>query len=518
MTRLNPPIPSSMIRSFVISILLAASAAAQVRNFDDNNNQFVQERLGASVRGETFNFLAGNDRLGLQRNDDLAGLGSGSANMGSGRDVVVTSFNMSGTVDLGAGNDLFVSDGDVNFNGNAVDIVVRAGPGNDIIAVDTGFCSYQGDQGNDVFLSQGGGNFFDGGPESDTYSAELAGSAATISLLEGAAETSSSPGIDSFDGVENARGSAFADVILGSDGPNRIDGLDGNDAIDARGGNDTVSGGAGTNTLAGGSGTDTLVIRGTVTSRSLSGGLLTVVGVLNGVAFRHDAREFEQVHDNGTLRTVAAFVAQNGSGTVQQTLINETQPVPVIEGLVAGQTLNGDNNPNTISGGAGFDDIAGFGGDDTLRGRAGDDHISGGNGNDTLLGESGNDSLNGGNNNDSLDGGPGKDTLTGGAGGDTFLFTAALAGNDDVVTDYNTADDSIRIARSLVGSLPAGTLAASRFKNTASGAIDGDDRIVYESSNGRLSFDSNGSASGGRVLIARLPARLAMVAGEITLQ
>ena len=73
--------------------------------------------------------------------------------MGDGRDVLITSFNMSGTFNLGSGDDLFISEGDVNFNGNATDILVNAGPGNDIIAATTDFCFYRGEEGDDVFIS-----------------------------------------------------------------------------------------------------------------------------------------------------------------------------------------------------------------------------------------------------------------------------------------------------------------------------------------------------------------------------
>lgn len=556
MTRSNNRFSKSTACAIAAVAVLAAAANAQtVTNFDNNNNRFAQAANGASVRGLTFNFLAGNDRLILLRNDDSAGLGNGpvtfgAANMGDGRDVVVTSFNMSGTFSLGLGNDLFVSDGDVNFNGNAVDILVDAGPGNDIIAVATDFCGYQGGTGNDVFVSDGRRSTFEGDAGIDTYSLEVATQRAVVDLAANTAFVQFTAA-EAIAEIENVRGTDFNDEIFGDTGPNRIDGLGGNDAIEADLGNDTVSGGPGTNNITDLGGIDTLVVQGSITSRSLSGNppILTVQGTMNvnGVvlAFRHNARGFEQVIDtNGVLKSVAFFLGQTNVNTVQQTVIAETRPLPVIEGLIAGQTLNGDNNPNTIDGAAGFDDIAGFGGIDTLRGQAGDDDISGGDGNDvidgglgndilrggngadTADGGDGNDSLNGGadndtlrggNGNDFLDGATGQDSLTGGADRDAFVFTAAFAGNNDAVTDYNVSDDSIRITASLVG-LPVGPLPTARFKNTSSGVVDADDRLIYQSNTGEVFFDSNGSAAGGRSLVARLPVGLAMTAGEITLQ
>jgi serralysin len=310
--------------------------------------------------------------------------------------------------------------------------------------------------------------------------------------------------------IENARGSDFGDTIFGDSNANRIDGLGGDDSIDGDPGNDTISGGPGTNTLFGNTGVDTLVINGTITSKTrLSATEIRVIGTTGGIAFDDRASGFEQVLENGVLKSIAFFMGETATNNVQQTVIAETSVVAKINALVAGQTLNGNGNANTISGEAGSDDIAGLGGNDTLNGRGGDD---------CLFGGTGVDRLNGGTGDDTLDGGPGLDNLTGGPGKDTFVFSSALANSSDVITDYTVADDTILISKSLVGNLPAGSLAANRFKNTALGNISSEDRIIYESATGKLFFDSNGSGVGGRVLIATLPAGLAMVAGEIKIQ
>jgi Ca2+-binding RTX toxin-like protein len=518
---------ANSITILAFALIPSVGVSQSVRNFDNNNNQFQQASGGTSVLGNTFNFLGGNDRLVLLRNDDLAGLGSGAANMGDGRDVVITSFNMSGTFNLGNGNDLFISEGDVNFNGNATDILVLAGTGDDIIAVTTDFCAYGGEQGNDVFVSDGSRNIFDGGEGNDTYSAEAAESGASIDLAQEAAFVRfSTP--ERLINIENVRGSDFSDEIFGDEKPNRLDGLGGDDAIDGDAGNDTIFGGGGTNTLFGNIGVDTLVVRGTITSKTrLSPTTIRVTGSMGGIAFNHTATGFEQVFENKVLKSIAFFMGESTNNTVQQTVINESSFLTTLSGLVAGRTLNGNGNANTINGDIGNDDIAGFGGNDTLNGNAGDDFILGGDGVDSLNGGDGqdflsggaqNDTLAGGPGNDSLDGGAGNDRLTGGAGNDSFVFVSSLAGSADIITDYKIVEDTVRISRNLVGNLPPGILANIRFKNTAQGPIDADDRIIYESSNGRLSFDSNGSAVGGRVLIATLPTGLAMVASEIIIQ
>lgn len=498
--------------------LVPSIGRAQVVTFDNNNN-FAQQNSGdLSVRDHTLNFLGGNDRLILLRNDDLAGLNRGVANMGDGRDVVLTSFNMSGTFNLGNGNDFFHSEGDVNFNPNGPDILVQAGAGNDLIFVTTDFCIYRGEQGNDIFVSDGSRNTFDGGTDNDTYSAEAAELDAYIDLGLGFAEARFSTG-ESLISIENARGSVFNDTIFGDNNANRLDGLAGNDGIDGDPGNDTISGGTGTNTLEGNTGTDTLVVQGTINSKTrLSPSRIRVRGTFNGLAFDHTASNFEQVLDNDVLKSVAFFMGESANNTVQQTQIAESPVEAAIIGFASGQTLNGTTAGNTLNGAAGFDDIAGLAGNDTLNGNDGDDALFGGDGVDTINGGNGSDTLDGGAQNDTLNGGLGKDTLTGGANNDIFAFTTALAGNSDTITDYNVAQDTIHISRSLVGNLPAGALAAIRFKRTSLGAIDADDRLIYNSTNGQLLFDSDGSGAASSVLIATLPANLAMVATEIVLR
>ena len=75
---------------------------------------------------------------------------------------------------------------------------------------------------------------------------------------------------------------------------------------------------------------------------------------------------------------------------------------------------------------------------DTLTGGAGDDTISGGNGKDELFGLAGDDILGGDNGFDILNGGLGNDTLTGGNGPD--LFVLAADEGTDTITDFSNPD------------------------------------------------------------------------------
>ncbi len=95
-----------------------------------------------------------------------------------------------------------------------------------------------------------------------------------------------------------------------------------------------------------------------------------------------------------------------------------------------------------------------------------------------------------------IDGGGGQNTLTGGAGMDTFVFSTAIgAAVADVITDFLAADDTIRLSSAIFTGLAAGQLAASRFKDIATGTVDSSDRILYNSNTGALFFDRDGSGS-----------------------
>jgi len=73
--------------------------------------------------------------------------------------------------------------------------------------------------------------------------------------------------------------------------------------------------------------------------------------------------------------------------------------------------------------------------------------INGGAGNDTLWGSNAVDTINGGAGNDTIFSGGGADILTGGSGSDIFQFTASdnAAGGENVITDFNITEDSIKL-------------------------------------------------------------------------
>lgn len=144
--------------------------------------------------------------------------------------------------------------------------------------------------------------------------------------------------------------------------------------------------------------------------------------------------------------------------------------------------------------------------------------IVGNSGANSLYASAGNDRVSGGDGNDRINGATGHDTLTGGAGKDTFLFTTALsASNVDRITDFDVSADTIQLDHGVMPGLGAavGTLSAASFwKSTSGRAHDATDRVIYETDTGWLNYDSNGSAAGGAVHIARLDPHLALTRAD----
>jgi Ca2+-binding RTX toxin-like protein len=144
---------------------------------------------------------------------------------------------------------------------------------------------------------------------------------------------------------------------------------------------------------------------------------------------------------------------------------------------------------------------------DRLVGSTGHDTILGYDGNDTLIGGAGNDQLYGGAGTDLLYGGAGRDVLSGGAGSDAFVFNTRPAGNGlaemDIILDYD-AQDIVVLDNDAFPSLGgAGYLAAYMFKVVGLGGIvDANDRLIYNAKTGVLTYDFNGSASGGQITLA----------------
>lgn len=114
-------------------------------------------------------------------------------------------------------------------------------------------------------------------------------------------------------------------------------------------------------------------------------------------------------------------------------------------------------------------------------------------------------------------GGKGSDIIWAKAGADSFHFDTAIGTDVDTIHDFSVNNDSIYLAASVFGKLPTldGALANSAF--ALDSAKDANTRIIYDSKNGSLYYDSDGTGSKAAVLFAHLDAGLAMTADHFHL-
>lgn len=158
--------------------------------------------------------------------------------------------------------------------------------------------------------------------------------------------------------------------------------------------------------------------------------------------------------------------------------------------------LLGNWGDDYISGWDGNDFILGNLGDDSLAGEEGNDSLFGGKNNDFLQGGGGNDFLNGGDNNDILYGGTANDTLVGGLDGDRFLVGLGIG--SALILDFESKDEIDLLLPDGQNLLLAGVLPNSQFATVTSDAAAeiSAAQIVYNSSNGNLSYNQNGVEAG----------------------
>jgi Tol biopolymer transport system component len=209
----------------------------------------------------------------------------------------------------------------------------------------------------------------------------------------------------------------------------------------------------------------------------------------------------------------------------------------------AADYLIGSDAADAINALGGTDIVKAGGGNDTLDGGAGADSLIGGSGSDTasygsaktgvtvnlqkaslntgdakgdtyssvenLLGGTHGDKLTGTSGANRLDGGDGADTLTGGKGDDSFVFATKLGSkNIDTITDFGKKSgdhDGIYLDASLFKALGK-NVTSNEFLKVASGhaAKDSTDHLIYNTKDGSLWYDADGSGKGAAVHFATL--------------
>ena len=196
-----------------------------------------------------------------------------------------------------------------------------------------------------------------------------------------------------------------------------------------------------------------------------------------------------------------AKVVFTGSYLVLDDLSFITSKPHIVTGTQREDTLDGSNPGPKSDGG---DVMLGLGGVDKISGRGGPDLLDGANRNDTLKGGDGDDILIGGRN---------ADKLYGGADQDAFLFRTLDA--VDKVKDFSPFEDTFVLAKSGFTALALGPLQSGQLRIGAA-AADGNDRIIYDPTTGKLSYDEDGVGGDPAVQFAKLSKGLAITEVDFT--
>ena len=394
------------------------------------------------------------------------------------------------------------------LEGGAGDDRLFGGPGggDDILLGGPGADALYGGFGDDVLEGGADADTLRGGAGADTASYEQSDAGVEVRLYSGVVRGGDAEG-DVLDGIENLTGSAYADILAGDAGANRLDGgggvdwlsyaasdagvdvrlrngtgsgghaegdviagfenIEGSDYNDIFGGdgNDNhLSGGAGSDGLWGSSGND--VLEGGMGADRLYGG-----GGADRVVYR----------DSDAAVTINLAEGTGTGGHAEGDTIAEVENV---EGSDHNDVLEGDGGVNLLYGGAGDDDLRGAGGDDVLEGGAGADRLDGGTGIDAVAYRSSNEAIS-----VNLGGG----TATGGhAEGDEFTGIESIIGSifgDTLVG----GDGNDRLDGDRGDDILEGAGGADRLDGGA-----GSDTVTYRNSNAAVTVNlGNGTFTGG---------------------
>jgi Ca2+-binding RTX toxin-like protein len=491
-----------------------------------------------NVNGSAFNDVmtgsaAANFLFGFDGNDSLDGAeGADRLEGGAGNDTLHAGHNSSfsdGAVDTlagGLGDDVYLVSGDDGNN----DVILADAGGTDLVIARTSWTLGAGLENLDL---------------EDFFGSSIDG---TGNELDNIIRSGSEGGF--------LRGMGGNDLLIGREVQNstHLFGGDGNDTLDPRGfgnlfgeaGDDVLLAHGAASQLSGGIGADRFVFGGT-------GLQYTITDLSSGTDKIHlNAQSMTALGTSGNFQSnderfhVGASAAEaddrviwdpsmgelwydaDGSGEGEAGLIawvsgnvaatdivvdNGSVPPPPPPPPSGGQTINGTSAPETLTGGAGNDTINGGAGSDRLFGRDGNDTLAGGTEADNMFGENGNDWL---------DGDAGQDRLTGGAGADSFVFNDALASaNADYVNDFVSGSDRLLLDDAIFAKLggPGSFTAGDERFVAAAGArngVEADDRLMYDTSTGKLYYDPDGLGGGGAFIVGVVQGAPTLVATDIT--
>ena len=491
--------------------------------------------------------LTGTTRLDI----DASQVGAGLSILGNAGINVLTGTGFADSLSGGAGNDTLIG-----------------GNGNDTLDGGAGTDSYAGGLGDDTYVIESTAELAGISDSDGSNTARIMyATAASQTLIAGGVDfedieniTVIGTGLYSLtgNGVANALiGNGSANSLAGMDGDDYLEGGAGNDILDGGDGNDTMDGGAGADSFDGGLGDDTYVIDSTA---ELAG---IVDGDGNNTVVIMYATAGSETLTAGS-ESMASFenITVMGAGLYN---LAGTDNANVLIGNASANSLDGFGGDDYLGGGADDDTLSGGDGDDTLDGGEGRDTLTGGDGNDTyvvdhagdlvtesgvadtadmvlasisydlsvefattienltltgtgtingtgndlanrLTGNAGANTLIGGGGIDTLDGGTGMDDLVGGANSDIFSFTTTPDGfNVDSVLDFISGEDLLALDDAIFTGLSGGVAPETILVEAgATAATDSTQRLIYDTANGALYYDSDGVGGAASSLVAYL--------------
>jgi Ca2+-binding RTX toxin-like protein len=362
-----------------------------------------------------------------------------------------------------------------------------------------------GGSGNDTFLVDSPTDIIDEsrGAGTDTVNASVAFSLQDSAHAIGAIENLTLTGTADV----SATGNALSNILFGNSGNNILDGREGADKMTGRGGDDSyvIDNAGDVASEQGGSGTDT---------------------IWSSISFSLA----EKNHAVGSIENLilTGDVDLNGNGNSLNNKLSGNAGDNRLDGMKGNDWMIGGWGNDTYivessgdivdeTGGGGTDEVVSAitfdlssanpqGGIEklTLSGSS----VINATGNELsnrLTGNSGINSLSGGQGDDELIGGNGNDILTGGGGADRFVFNVKpnATRNIDLIVDFSHASgDKIALDHDIFSALGSSVTAASLVNGTK--ALQSDDRLIFNPTNGALSYDADGSAKGVAVQIGTL--------------
>jgi Ca2+-binding RTX toxin-like protein len=453
--------------------------------------------LNGGTGADTMSGLAGNDTYFI---DDI---GDVVAELpGGGTDTVKST--ITATLSDNVENLILLGSLDIDGTGNSL---------NNTLTGNSGTNTLDGASGNDTMI---------GGAGDDTYFVGSSGDKVIESANRGTDAVISSISYTLTTNVENltlvginpinGTGTSAVNIITGNDGANILDGN------------------AGADHLTGGDGDDTYIVdnTGDVVTEAAGQGLDTIKSSVS--------HTLESEVENLTLTGTGAI---NGTGNDLDNVMIGNSASNVLDGGLGADTMKGlggsdtyivDNIGDVVveaaSGGtdavkASIDYTLGANierltltGSDPLKGTGNTlaNILTGNDGANVLDGQAGADTLRGGLGDDTLTGGIGADVLSGGTGADIFHFNS-LTEKGDTITDFLGGTDLIEmVAAGFAGALAGVVNLVSNASPHASATAG---TFLFDTDNGRLSWDDDGNGAHAAQLLATLSQVHSLTAGDI---